>query len=113
MRGRRGKSWRWWRVAIIGWRILRGRQELPGDGAIRDMVVGRLAPSHDAGGPGASVRDPGEAVSQKKPRQQNLWVCSGTGSRPRLCSKASLATSEVRKPYDFLVTNFTLLLSPS
>src|SRR3954467_5867872 len=45
--------------------------------------------------------------------QQNLWVCLGSGSRPRLCNRANLATLAVRKPYDFLVTNFTLLFSPS
>jgi hypothetical protein len=47
------------------------------------------------------------------PPQQNLWVRSGSGSLPRLCSRASFATLTVRKPYDFLVTSFTLLLSPS
>src|SRR3954453_9199358 len=45
--------------------------------------------------------------------QQNLWVCFGSGSRPRLCNRANFATSAVRKPYDFLVTSFTLLFSPS
>src|SRR4051812_37512676 len=38
--------------------------------------------------------------------QQNLWVCFGSGSRPRLCNRANFATSAVRKPYDFLVTSF-------
>jgi hypothetical protein len=47
------------------------------------------------------------------PPQQNLWVRSGSGRRPRLCKRASFATLAVRNPYDFLVTSFTLLLSPS
>ena len=46
--------------------ILRGRQELPGDGAVRDAVVGRLAPPYDAGRVGASVRDPDAAGLEKK-----------------------------------------------
>jgi transposase len=50
---------------------------------------------------------------KKKVPQQKLWVRSGSGSRPRLCNKASFATFDVRKPYDFLVTNFTLLFRPS
>ena len=54
-----------------------------------------------------------KAQTLKKPPQQNLWVRFGSGRWPRLCSKASFATSAVRKPYDFLVTSFTLLLSPS
>ena len=48
-----------------------------------------------------------------KPPQQNLWVRFGSGSCPRLCKRASFATFAVRKPYDFLVTNFTLLFRPS
>ena len=32
------------------------------------------------------------------PPQQNLWVNSGSGSLPRLCNRASFATSGVRKP---------------
>ena len=51
--------------------------------------------------------------SHKKPPQQNLWVRFGSGSCPRLCKRASFATFAVRKPYDFLVTNFTLLFRPS
>ena len=47
------------------------------------------------------------------PPQQNLWVRFGSGRLPRLCNRASFATCAVRKPYDFLVTSFTLLLSPS
>ena len=50
---------------------------------------------------------------KKQPPQQNLWVRFGSGRCPRLCKRASFATFAVRKPYDFLVTNFTLLLSPS
>ena len=49
----------------------------------------------------------------KEPPQQNLWVRFGSGRWPRLCNRASFATFAVRKPYDFLVTSFTLLLSPS
>jgi serine/threonine protein kinase len=45
--------------------------------------------------------------------QQKLWVRLGSGRRPRLCIKANFATFAVRKPYDFLVTSFTLLLRPS
>src|SRR5512135_2383665 len=53
-----------------------------------------------------------QGQEQKAP-QQNLWVCFGSGSRPRLCNRANFATFAVRKPYDFLVTNFTLLFRPS
>ena len=35
------------------------------------------------------------------------------GESTKLCKRASFATFAVRKPYDFLVTSFTLLLSPS
>jgi hypothetical protein len=45
--------------------------------------------------------------------QQNLWVRFGSGRWPRLCKRASFATFAVRKPYDLLVTSFTLLFSPS
>ena len=47
------------------------------------------------------------------PPQQNLWVCFGSGRRPRLCIRANFATLAVLNPYDFLVTNFTSLLRPS
>ena len=47
------------------------------------------------------------------PPQQNLWVRFGSGRRPRLCNRASFAIFAVRKPYDFLVTSFTLLFRPS
>ena len=47
------------------------------------------------------------------PPQQNLWVRFGSGRFPRLWRRASFATLAVRKPYDFLVTSFTLLFSPS
>ena len=50
---------------------------------------------------------------KKKAPQQNLWVCFGSGSLPRLCRRANFATFAVRNPYDFLVTNFTLLFRPS
>ena len=54
--------------AVPGGGVLRGLQELPGDGAVRDAVVGRVAPPHDAGGPGAPVRDAdAEAASKKTP----------------------------------------------
>jgi hypothetical protein len=51
-------------------------------------------------------------MSRNLPPQQNLWVRFGSGRRPRLCKRASFATFAVRNPYDFLVTSFTLLLSP-
>ena len=35
---------------------------------------------------------------KNQPPQQNLWVDSGSGRRPRLWSKASFATFAVRKP---------------
>jgi SRSO17 transposase len=54
-----------------------------------------------------------QRVLKKKPPQQNLWVRFGSGSCPRLCNKANLATFAVRNPYDFLVTSFTLLFRPS
>src|SRR4051812_18568264 len=57
--------------------------------------------------------DPRSAPSQDLPPQQNLWVRSGSRSRPRLCKRANFATFAVRNPYDFFVTSFTLLLSPS
>ncbi len=55
-----------------------------------------------------------EAVAEViRAPQQNLWVCFGSGSLPRLCRRANFATFAVRNPYDFLVTNFTLLFRPS
>jgi len=41
--------------------ILRGRQRTVGDGAIRGPLVDELAPSHEPGGPGASVRHANQA----------------------------------------------------
>ena len=35
--------------AVPGGGVPGGQQELPGDDAVRDAVVGRVAPSHDAG----------------------------------------------------------------
>ena len=55
--------------AAPGRGVLRGLQELPGDGAVRDAVVGRLAPPHDAGGAGAPVRDADAAAISKKSRR--------------------------------------------
>jgi hypothetical protein len=46
--------------------VLRGRQELPGDGAVRDAVVDRLAPSHEPRGDGSSVHHNDMPGSQKK-----------------------------------------------
>src|SRR5262249_13879045 len=46
--------------------LLRGRQDLPGHGAVRDAVVGRLAPSHEPGGAGAPVRDAGACGAGEK-----------------------------------------------
>ena len=54
--------------AVPGGGVLRGLQELPRDDAVRDAVVGRVAPPHDAGGPGAPVRDADAAAAQKKLR---------------------------------------------
>ena len=54
--------------AVPGGGVPRGLQELPGDDAVRDAVVGRVAPPHDAGRPGPPVRDAGaEAASKKTP----------------------------------------------
>ena len=41
-------------------------QELPGDGAVRDAVVRRVAPPHGAGGGGAPVRDADARAPEKK-----------------------------------------------
>ena len=54
--------------AARGRGLLRGRQELPGDGAVRDAVVGRLAPSHELGGDGSSVHHADAARPEKKRR---------------------------------------------
>ena len=51
---------------------LRGRQELPGDGAVRDAVVDRLAPSHESGGDGSSVHYADAPRSQKKTPELTL-----------------------------------------
>ena len=51
-----------------------GRQQgLPGDDAVRDAVVGRVASSHDAGGPGPPVRDAGAEAASKKLRSRR-WI---------------------------------------
>ena len=55
--------------AVPGGGVPRGRQELPGDDAVRDAVVGRVAPPHDAGGPGPPVRDAGADGGSKKKRR--------------------------------------------
>src|SRR5512142_3330397 len=52
--------------ALPGGGVLRGRQELPRHGAVRDAVVGRMAPPHGAGGAGAPVRDAGAEAAPKK-----------------------------------------------
>ncbi len=51
---------------VPGGGILRGRQELPRDEPVRDAVVGRVAPPHDAGRAGAPVRDAGAEAPPKK-----------------------------------------------
>src|SRR5262249_49905622 len=52
--------------AVPGGGVPGGQQELPGDDAVRDAVVDRLASSHDARGSGPPVRDPGtEAASRR------------------------------------------------
>ena len=51
---------------IPGRGILRGLQELPGDVAVRDAVVRRLAPPHGVGGGGAPVRDADARAPEKK-----------------------------------------------
>src|SRR5205085_5972982 len=43
-----------------------GLQGLPRDGPVRDAVVDRLAPPHDAGGTGPPVRDADASAAQKK-----------------------------------------------
>src|SRR5207249_4767387 len=52
--------------------VFRGRQERPGDGAGRDAVVDRLAPSHELGGDGSSVHHPDAPGSQKKTPELTL-----------------------------------------
>ncbi len=51
--------------------------------------------------------------SKKKSSKQNLWVRFGSGRPPRLCKRASFATSGRRKPNDSLGTSLTLLLRSS
>src|SRR5947209_4033301 len=54
--------------AVPGGGVPRGLQELPRNDPVRDAVVGRVAPPHDAGGSGPPVRDVGaEAASKKTP----------------------------------------------
>ena len=59
------------------------------------------------------LNDRDEQSEPSLPPQPNLWVRFGSGRSPRLCKRASFATSGLRKPYDFLVTSFTLLFRPS
>ena len=58
--------------AARGRGLLRGRQELSRDGAVRDAVVGRLAPSHELGGDGSSVHHPDAACAGKKTPELTL-----------------------------------------
>src|SRR3954467_14751423 len=44
----------------------RGCQELPGDGAVRDAVVRRVAPSHELGGDGSFVHHADAACAGEK-----------------------------------------------
>src|SRR5262249_14173317 len=54
--------------AVPGGGVPGGQQELPGDDAVRDAVMGRVAPPHDPGGPGPPVRDArAEATPKKTP----------------------------------------------
>jgi hypothetical protein len=46
--------------------IPRGVQDVPGDGAVRDAVVRRVAPPHGAGGGGPPVRDADARAPEKK-----------------------------------------------
>ena len=77
--------------AVPGGGVLRGLQELPGDGAVRDAVVGRVAPPHDAGGPGAPVRDAGAAAAPKKTPELTL-------DRTVRLLEAALEEPELRLP---------------
>src|SRR5262249_22216623 len=49
----------------------------------------------------------------RMPRQQNLWVRFGSGSRPRLCRRARSATGGLRTPSDLLVTSLTSVFRPA
>ena len=61
--------------AAQGRGVLRGRQELSGDGAVRDAVVDRLAPSHESGRSGSSVHHADPAGPAKK----NAGADAGSG----------------------------------
>src|SRR5262249_57196377 len=52
--------------------LLRGRQELPGHGAVRDAVVRRVASSHELAGDGSSVRHPDAARAGEKTPELTL-----------------------------------------
>ncbi len=52
--------------AASGRGVPRGCQELPGDGAVRDAVVDRVAPSHEFGGHGPSVHHLGSGQPSRK-----------------------------------------------
>ena len=77
--------------ALPGGGVLRGLQELPRDGAVRDAVVGRLAPPHDAGGAGAPVRDPDAEAPPKKVPELTL-------DRTVRLLEAALEEPELRLP---------------
>src|SRR5262249_37364359 len=58
--------------AARGRGLLRGLQELPGDGAVRDAVVRRVAPPHELGGAGPPVHHPGAARAGGKTPELTL-----------------------------------------
>src|SRR3954471_5475138 len=76
---------------LPGGGVLRGLQELPRDGAVRDAVMGRLAPSHDAGGVGPPVRDRGAEAPPKKVPELTL-------DRTVRLLEAALGEPELRLP---------------
>src|SRR5262249_23000304 len=77
--------------ALPGRGVLRGLQELPGDGPVRDAVVGGLAPPHDAGRAGPPVRDPDAEAAPKKVPELTL-------DRTVRLLEAALAEPELRLP---------------
>ena len=73
--------------------VFRGRQELSGDGAVRDAVVDRLAPSHESGGSGSSVHHADPAGSAKK----NAGADAGSGGSTALeCDRGAEAEHRSR-----------------
>src|SRR5262249_34010106 len=76
---------------VSGGGVPRGLQELPRHGAVRDAVVYRVAPPHDAGGPGAPVRHLGAEAAQKKTPELTL-------DRTVRLLEAALGEPELRLP---------------